>query len=398
VSSTRANFNAAKQGILEERAGLLPTLDVSANSGYQRSRRPRNANTSRDLWRNTQRLSVTQLLFDGGETTNRFESAKASAEAARFGLLSAATQIAQRAVNAYLSVARDRELVSASVDNINFHQSILDDVTEAARRGGGAGSRVAQVRTRLLNARSQRRGLEANLRNSVADYVEAVGQAPGDVTRPELPVAALPASFEDALPVATENSFDLRASTEQERAAALSAEATKGVFLPSVDLELAHERRDNTDGSRGLETDYTALVRLTWEIYTGGRDTATRNRALQERNEARFRKDEVDRLLREDLTVALNDYEAALDQVALQEDRLRTAREVRTAYQQQFRLAQRSVLDLLDSSNEQFVAETDLISTRYELLQAAFDILALSGTLLTSLEIDIDPDAETGGR
>ena len=250
------------------------------------------------------------------------------------------------------------------------------------------------MRTRLLNAQSQRRQLEADLRNSVADYIEAVGQAPGDVSRPEVPIAALPVSLDEALPIAMENSFELRASAERERAAALTAESAKGALFPALDLELAHERRENTDGTRGEETDSSALVRFSWDFYAGGRLRATRRRALQERNQAMFRKDEINRLLRQDLAFAVNDYQAAQDRVALQEDRLTTAREVRTAYQQQFRLAQRSTLDLLNSSQEVFIAERDLIATRYEVLQTAFAILAVSGTLLTNLDIDVETESE----
>lgn len=392
VAASRSGFKAAKHGVDEERAGFLPQLSASGDSGYQNSRRASSTNVTRDLYRNTQRLEMTQLLFDAGETGNLVLSAKATAEASRYELLAAATQIGQRAINAYLNVARDRELVQASVENINFHRNILSDVTEAARQGGGAGSRVAQVRTRLLNAQSQRRRLEANLRNSIEDYIEAVGQPPGDVARPAVPAEALPVSLDDALPAARKNSFDLLASTERERAAARSADATRGVFLPSLDLQLAHERRDNTDGTRGLDSESTVLVRLTWDFYTGGRDTASLRQALEERSEARYQIREVDRLLREDLAVALNNYDAAKDQVVLQEERLRTAVEVRNAYQQQFRLAQRTVLDLLDSSNEQFVAETDAISTNYEMLQSSFEVLALSGTLLDSLSVKVDMD------
>lgn len=392
VSATRSAFKATKFGIDQERAGFLPTVGLSANSGYQRSERDDSNTVTKDLFRNTQRLSLVQMVFDGGATSNRFGSAKATSESARYGLLSAATQIGERAVNAYLSVARDRELVEASAENVGFHRSILDDVSEAAQRGGGAGSRVSQVRTRLLNAQSQRRRLVANLKNSVEDFIEAVGQSPANVTRPELPVADLPGSLEDALTNARRNSFDLRATTERERAAALSADATRGAFLPSVDLELAHERRRNTDGTRGQENDSTALLRLTWDLYTGGRDSAARHRALAERSEARFRIAEVDRRLREELAVALNNLEAAGDQVKLQNDRFGTSVEVRNAYRQQFRLAQRSVLDLLDSSNEQFVAQTDLISTKYDELRFGYEILALSGTLLQHLNVAVQTD------
>lgn len=396
VAASRAGFKASQYGIDEQRAGLLPSLDLSADTGYQHAHRRDGEATADDLWRNKQRLSLTQLLFDGGETANRYAAAKASSAAERYDFMASATQIARRAIGAYLDVARDRELIGAAMDNINFHRGILDDVNEAARQGGGAESRVAQVRTRLLNAQSQRRRLEANLRNSMADYIEAVGQAPGDTSRPEMPATVLPSSLNEAVAIAVKNNYDLLSSGRREEAASLTAESAKGSFYPTIDIELAHERRDNLDGTRGLEADSTALLRLTWELYGGGGDTATRRKALEQKYEARYQTQEVDRLLREELAVALNDYEAARDQVEILRDRVATAREVRTAYGQQFRLAQRTILDLLDSSNEQFVAETDLISMQYQRLRAAYDILATSGTLLKDLGIEANPEVAGG--
>jgi len=275
---------------------------------------------------------------------------------------------------------------------------MLENVTEAAVQGGGSTSEIAQVRTRLLNARSQRRELEAALRNSIEDYIEAVGQSPGDVEVPELLIREVPLSIDDALPVARENSFDLLASEERERAAGFNSESTLGRFFPTLDLELAGERRDNRDGNRGHETDYTALVRMSWDIYAGGRDAATRRQALEEESQAKFQVREIDRLLRESLATALNDYEAARDRVALQQDRLRTAIQVREAYQEQFRLAQRTLLYLLNSRQEQFEAEIDLIAVRYELLATSYDIFAISGTLLDNLDVDVPTDAATSVR
>lgn len=393
VAASKSSFKASGFAIDQQRAGLLPSLDLSADSGYQHAHRPNGTTTDEDALRNKQRLALTQLLFDAGGTSSRFAASKASAEAARFSVYSTATLIAQRAVRAYLDVARDRELVNIAVENIGFHQGILADVSEAARSGGGAESRVAQVRTRLLNAQSQRRRLEANLRNSTADFVEAVGQMPGNAVRPEMPATALPATPDDAFAVAAKHNYDLLSSVSREEAASLTADATDGTFFPKIDVEFAHERRDNVDGTNGLETDSTALVRLTWALYGGGGDIAARRKALEEKYEARYRTREVDRLLRQEISVALNDFEAARDQVGILRERLATAKEVRAAYGQQFRLGQRTVLDLLDSSNEQFVAETDFVSTQFRQLRAAYDMLATSGTLLKELGVEIDPAA-----
>lgn len=392
VAANKASLKAAEHGIDQERGGLLPSLNLSADTGYQNAERTDSSSVTEDLWRNKQRLSLSQLLYDGSETYSRYEAAQATADAVRYEVRSAALQIAERAVNAYLNAARDRELVDFAVQNINIHQAILADVEEAARTGGGSSVRVTQVRTRLLNAQSQRRRLEGDLRNSIADFVEAVGQVPENLSRPALPSGDLPDSFEAAVEVALGNNPDLLSSRERERAAELTADAARGSYFPTIDVEMAHERRDNTDGTRGVEKDSTVLLRMTWELYAGGADTAARRRALEQQSETLFRTREVDRLLREDLATAFNNYETARDRVALLRERLGTAAEVRDAYSQQFRLGQISILDLVDSSNELFVAQTDLATTEYNLLRAAFDILAADGTLLSTLGVAFDAD------
>lgn len=389
VASKKAGFRAAERSVDEVDAGFLPSLDLTADSGYQHAHRPTSSSVDDDLWRNRERLSLTQLLFDGRSTANRSESSMAEAEAAHYDVLLTATEIAQRAIHAYLDVARDRELVEFSVENIKLHQRILADVEEAARAGGGPGISVAQVRTRLYNAQSQRRRTEGNLKNSIVDYREAVGQMPGDLRERPFPDTAMSDSLEAAIDAALKNNPGLLSSIESERAAKLMAAAERSAFFPTVDLELAHERRDGVDGSREFETDSTALVKLTWNFYRGGADTAAVLRAVERSSEAKFKIHQIDRLIREELEIAYNDYEVARDQVELLRNRVATAGEVTNAYGEQFRLGQRTLIELLDSGNELFLARVNLTTTEYRQIRAAYDFMAVTGTLLQDLGIEI---------
>ncbi len=390
VSSSKAGYKAAEQGIGQARAGLLPTVNLSADTGYQDAKRPGTTSTDDDQYRNSESVTISQLLFDGFATTKEVESSRETAEAARHGVLSAATQIAQRTVRAYLDVLRERELVNLAADNVQLHDRILSDVQEAARTGGGAGADVSQVRTRLFLAQSQRRRFEGNLRNAVTNFIEAVGQAPDNLTRPQLPAGNIPASLDDAVNVALKNNPDLLSSLGQERAATATAASTRGAFFPTFSLELSHERRDDVDATLGVAEDTTALLQMNWDLYAGGGDLAARRRALAQRSEARFKTREIDRLLREQLATALNDYEVAGDQAEILRQRVATAGDVQSAYAQQFRLGQRTTLDFLDSGNELFLARTELASVEYDRLRAAYDLMAASGTLLTHLGVNVD--------
>lgn len=390
VASTKAGYRAAEHGVEELEGGFLPSLDLSADTGYQRAHRPVGSSVDKNLWRNKQRLALTQLLYDGQGTANRVGSSRATAEAAQFEVQAAATQVARRAIRAYLDVARDRKLIDFAVTNIERHNRILGDVEEAARTGGGSESRVAQVKTRLFNAQSQRRRAEGNLKNSMADYVEAIGQMPGNLQDRPFPQSEPAATVEAAVAEALKNNPTLLSSIEEEKASKLTAEAERSAFFPTLDLEFAHERRDGVDGTSGHETDSTALVKLSWNFYKGGSDQASVRRALERSSEAMYRIHEIDRQIRRELEVALNDYQVARDQVALLRDRVATAEEVATAYGEQFRLGQRTLIELLDSGNELFLAQSDLTSREYEQILAAYEFLAVKGTLLQDLGIRVD--------
>ena len=86
------------------------------------------------------------------------------------------------------------------------------------------------------------------------------------------------------------------------------------------------------------------------------------------------------------------------DQVALLRDRVATAQEVTTAYGEQFRLGQRTLIELLDSGNELFLARTDLTSREYEQILAAYEFLAVKGTLLQDLGVRVDMEAASAPK
>jgi adhesin transport system outer membrane protein len=66
--------------------------------------------------------------------------------------------------------------------------------------------------------------------------------------------------------------------------------------------------------------------------------------------------------------------------------------EVRDAYDQQFQLSQRSLLDLLDSENELFTSQTRLITDQETAVFASYRILAVDGLLLST--VGVEPPAE----
>ena len=89
----------------------------------------------------------------------------------------------------------------------------------------------------------------------------------------------------------------------------------------------------------------------------------------------------------EDARTSWNSYETAKARTVALRSRAEAQRRTRDAYASQFDIGQRSLLDLLDSENELFLARVDFVTAQYAERFAVYRILGVDGTLLSTLDI-----------
>ena len=133
---------------------------------------------------------------------------------------------------------------------------------------------------------------------------------------------------------------------------------------------------------------------MNYNLFNGTRDKARLRSSAHQINQALDIRNNALRQLNENLKLAWN----AMDNARLQTPKARdyadyTAR-VREAYQQQFSLGQRTLLDLLDSENELFTANRRYTEVRYTEEYSMYRVLAATGELLQKKNIPL-PAAAT---
>ena len=80
--------------------------------------------------------------------------------------------------------------------------------------------------------------------------------------------------------------------------------------------------------------------------------------------------------------------EASLNEVKEYTEAVQFNRSTREIYLEQFGVAQRSLLDVLDSENELFQSSSQLVTSAVNEHIAAYKLMALSGTLISALGVD----------
>ena len=179
------------------------------------------------------------------------------------------------------------------------------------------------------------------------------------------------------------------AQAEAELEAAIAAKRqAKGAFYPRFDLEIGATRNDDTDGSVGANDDESAVIRMTYNIYRGGADRARLNEAEAREFALRESLRSSQRAVEEDVTLIWNELQDISIRLEYLDAHVKSTEEVLSVYVEQLTLGKRTLLDLLDVQNELLRAQISKVSGDYIAMLARYRVLASTGRLLETLEID----------
>ncbi|MDX1539722.1 TolC family outer membrane protein [Arsukibacterium sp.] len=375
-------FLAAGENVNAARAGYKPTLDGTVGYQYQKQ----NYGFVREYDGAYARLSLTQMLYDGGRTrseVNRFSNFQL---VAYFNLLETAENVALEAYRAYQDVLAQRKLVALAQDNLNKHFEVYRQIESSAKAGVAKLADLEQISGRVSLAQSNVITETSNLHDVTTRYLRVVGELPSDLMSDIVIADVLPDSISQTLRQAYQGSPAYHAALRNIKAAEFAAKTEKSDFKPAVNLVGSYGHQNYSD--IGLRTDQNEArvgIEIKYNFYNGGRDTATLKRAYSEINLAEELRDQACLNIRQTIQISYNDSTKLFEQLPLLNQHRLSSDKVRTAYKQQFDIGQRSLLDVLDSENEYFQASRAYLAASYSLSVAKARTLAGMGTLLNTL-------------
>ncbi|MDT8311094.1 MAG: TolC family outer membrane protein [Methylophaga sp.] len=391
--------NAVSKEIDQARAGYFPTLDLGLGTGYERTNNPATRNNPQNgdnvgLNRNEASLNARQMLFDGMMTANEVSRQKARTNSRAFTVYSAAENTALEAIEAYLNVLRRQKIVELAQDNLEAHQRTHDQIILRSERGVGRRADVDQSLGRLALAETNLMAEQSNLRDAETNYLRVVGVMPTSLSDPESPASLIPPSVEEAIAIAINNHPTLKSANADVVSANYQHDTALAPFFPRLDFEVGARQDNNIDAVPGSDRDFQAMLRLRYNLYNGGRDLARREETAALINQAAEIRNNTHRQVEESTRLSWNALQTVRNQMAYFESYAQSAEKTRDAYQLQFSLGQRTLLDLLDSENELFRSRISLTEARYDESFAMFRILNSIGLLLEGLEVQA-PEAST---
>jgi adhesin transport system outer membrane protein len=369
------------------KGGYLPRVDVLAGYGREgtdsvTTRADKNGYTT--LNRGESSLRVSQMVFDGFATSSEVGRQQANVNSRAYSLLGTSERTALTVAQVYLDVLTQREMVRLAEENLHSHERIYDQITLRTNRGVGRAADLDQAEARLAQARNNLITEQTNLADAQTGFLSAVGEMPDQLVQPQGFVALLPANLNEARQQLVENSPVLRSAESDIVAAEKQYDAAKSAFYPRFDAELGRSADNDVDGLDGHNNEWQAMLRMRFNIFNGGSNKADLESKSYQTTQALDIRNNALRQLNEELGLAWNAYNNATAQVPIAQTYVDHSVVVRTAYQKQFSLGERTLLDLLDSENELFTAQQRLAQVKNLQLFTQYRIKATMGELLKS--------------
>jgi len=364
-----------------------PKINLDAGVGYEGVDPATSDRTN--LTRKDATLSLTQLIWDGSSTINNMDRTAAEAESVRFQLLASAQDKALAVASIYLEAVKANEILALSESNLAVHKKIYKDIKRRAESGIGSTADVSQVEARLAKAHGNLLAAQNNLFDSHTQFTRLVGQMPQGLVFPRADVNALPLSFEEGLDRAYETHPVIKISIADVDAARFQYDQTKGVNYPTISFEAAQTWRDDAGGIEGSSDETSAMIRMRYNLYNGGSDEANSERAAYQLNKAKDLRDRTYRSIKESLQLSWSALDLTLQQKEFLADHVDSASETVIAYEKQYRIGKRTLLDLLNTENELFEARKAYVDANYAEQLAKYRVMNASGNLLDALRVDI---------
>lgn len=389
------NKATAEHELRSAKSGWGPRIDATGRGGASNlsdSSSRANDKASGMYGAGSVGVTLTQPIWDGFATRSRVRSSEALLESVSSRVLDNATTLCLDGIIAHVNVIVQRENLRLAMENVRRHREILASTAERERGGADTMADVNQTQGRLARALSILSQSQAACNQAESMYLRVTGlplvplslQA---ITRP----SPLYTSPDAIITVAQQKNPKLSAFLADVRTALGQKELAESAYSPVVNLETGPSYSDRGGRTGQWTKGFDVMGTVRWNLFNSGGDVAANKAAAARVRQAR----QVALNFMDDLTLQVQNtwtqYVSALEQFTYYEEAIIYNTATRDAYNDQFLMGQRSLLDVLDAEGELFNSSTQSMTARGNIMISAYSMFALAGVLLEELNIDSQP-------
>ena len=391
LRAARGSTQAAEGRVEQFRSGLLPQL--SATADYQRATtnflfrpggipRPGQETNWSSVNFFDSSVTLSQLLWDFGQTSNRWRSTQASARSAADQERSTGLQVILQVRIAFFNAVAFKELLAVARETLTNQRNHLVQIEGFVQEGTRPPIDLSQARADFANAEVQ----VINAGNAYQRSKVLLNQAMGvegpidyDIANDALPPqAGEDGALHPLLAAALEARPEIASATEQVKAQQLLIQSARGAYAPSIAAGATFVQATET-GSNYVGWNVAAGVTLAWNLFQGGLTTGVVHEAEGNLGFAAAQLDVLRQQVRVDVDQALLAIRAAKAALSSARDALVAARQRLSLAEGRYQNGSGSVIELGDAQIAAANAAAQVVQTDFQLATARAQLLSALG-------------------
>lgn len=391
-----AQRDSAFEAINSTRSALLPQIDLTAGYAYQDSDRHTTDGSTTDL-----SLGLSQSIYDRSSWIALTISEKSAREAdARYA--STQQQVIYNVAEAYFNVLR-------AEDDLRFiqaeKQAVAKQLMQTEQRfdvGIAPITDVQDARAQYDSVLAQEIQAKNNVENEYEELRAITGQQASNlaVLDTDRFSTSLPSKNADQLVAqATNENLDLLANRIQKDVAKEQISLAQSGHLPTISLTSNYSYTKNynepNDPVTGAQMDddenlFNLGISIDLPVYSGGRITSEAKQAEYQFVSASQDLESTFREVQKDVRAINNNIRSSIGSIQAYKQSVISAESALTATQEGFNVGTRTIVDVLESTQNVYQANKNLSDARYQYILSQVQLKQAIGTLSEQDIVDIN--------
>ena len=368
IAASRENVVQARKDVTEATSQLYPQL--SAQGEYTRQKELREATSSSSgtpTEYGTASLQLDQHLYQGGKVWSQRKAARKSLAGSRAEQDRTAQQILFRVASSYYEVLLGRR-------SIQIAESALERAETQLERARGRYEVGVATKTDVLRAEVQVSQSEEQLERARNQHAVAredlalemgVEEISGRLKHPETRRMSEDVGIPELYQRALNNRRDLEALDERVLAARARKSAEKADYFPELSARGSYTRTDEPLIFEENRDNWSASLRLSYPLFTGGREKAQVEKASSQLTQVRARRSRLESEIRQQVRSVYLDLQTQQSVIRQLEKQVESAERNYRQVTAQFEEGAASSVDQVDAFTALNEAKNRLAQARY---------------------------------
>lgn len=394
LNAQRASVRATDENVPQALSGYRPKVAVTASAGTQYTDTQQNTQVGGRLSEvglngtNAPRsvgATVTQTLFNGGQTANRTRAAESQVSASREGLRVLEQTVLLSAATIYMDYLRDSAIVEVQQSNVRVLEQTLKQTRDRFNVGEVTRTDVAQSEAQLAAGRTQLLTAESNLTTTRANFRRIIGSEPVNLA-PGSPVDRfLPGTLAASINLSLVENPNVTAAMYGIDVSFLQVKVNEGALFPTVTLQGSVQQSYESTTTVYRSFGASAVAQLTVPVYQGGAEYALIRQSKETLGQQRLNLEQVRDQTRATVAQAWGQLVAGKAQVSSAQAQVTASEIALNGVREEARVGQRTTLDVLNAQQALVNARVNLVTAQHDRVVASYNVLNAIGRLSPSV-------------